>query len=118
MPILQRRAAQWYERNREPEEALEYWMKAGEVDSAARLVGALTFPAYQRGRVATVERWLGWLEDRAAMESYPAIAVLAAMFCALTGNRPTPNYGPTSPTGEPPSRACRTGARHSSRGWR
>ena len=85
MPILQRRAAQWYERNREPEEALEYWMKAGEVDSAARLVGALTFPAYQRGRVATVERWLGWLEDRAAMESYPAIAVLAAMFCALTG---------------------------------
>ncbi|MFY9929023.1 MAG: LuxR C-terminal-related transcriptional regulator [Streptosporangiaceae bacterium] len=84
-PILQRRAAQWYERNREPEEALEYWMKAGEVDSVARLVGALTFPAYQRGRVATVERWLGWLEDRAAMESHPAIAVLAALFCALTG---------------------------------
>ena len=85
IPILQRRAAQWYERNREPEEALEYWMKAGEVDSVARLAGALTFPAYQRGRVATVERWLGWLEDRAAMESYPAIAVLAALFCALTG---------------------------------
>ena len=85
IPILQRRAAQWYERNREPEEALEYWMKAGEVDSVARLVGALTFPAYQRGRVATVKRWLGWLEDRAAMESYPAIAVLAALFCALTG---------------------------------
>ena len=85
IPILQRRAAQWYERNREPEEALEYWMKAGEVDSVARLAGALAFPAYQRGRVATVERWLGWLEDRAAMESYPAIAVLAAMFCALTG---------------------------------
>ena len=47
MPILQRRAAQWYERNREPDDALEYWMKAGEVDSAARLVGALAFPAYQ-----------------------------------------------------------------------
>jgi LuxR family maltose regulon positive regulatory protein len=85
VPVLQRRAAQWYERNREPEEALEYWMKAGEVDSAARLVGALAFLSYQRGRIATVERWLGWLEDRAAMESYPAIAVLAAVFCALTG---------------------------------
>ena len=85
IPILQRRAAQWYERNREPEEALEYWMKAGEVDSAARLAGALVFPAYQRGRVATAERWLGWLEDRAAMERYPAIAALAVMFCALTG---------------------------------
>ena len=85
IPSLQRRAAQWYESNREPEEALEYWMKAGEVDSVARLAGALTFPAYQRGRVATVERWFGWLEDRAAMESYPAIAALAALFCALTG---------------------------------
>ena len=85
IPILQRRAAQWYERNREPEEALEYWMKAGEVDSAARLVGALAFLAYQRGRIATVERWLGWLEDRAAMQTYPAIAVLAALFYALTG---------------------------------
>src|SRR5690242_7627043 len=85
IPILQQRAAQWYERYREPEEALEYWMKAGEVDSVARLAGALAFPAYQRGRVATVKRWLGWLEDRAAMESYPAIAVLAALFCALTG---------------------------------
>jgi LuxR family maltose regulon positive regulatory protein len=85
IPILQRRAAQWYERNREPEEALEYWMKAAEVDSAARLVGALAFPAYQRGRVATAERWLGWLEDRAAMGRYPAIAALAVMFYALTG---------------------------------
>ena len=85
VPVLQRRAAQWYERNREPEVALEYWMKAGEVDSAARLVGALAFLSYQRGRIETVERWLGWLEDRAAMESYPAIAVLAAVFCALTG---------------------------------
>ena len=85
VPVLQRRAAQWYERNREPEVALEYWMKAGEVDSAARLVGALAFLSYQRGRIETVERWLGWLEDRAAMESYPAIAVPAAVFCALTG---------------------------------
>jgi LuxR family transcriptional regulator, maltose regulon positive regulatory protein len=85
MPVLQRRAAQWYERNRGPEEALEYWMKAGEVDSAARLVGALAFLAYQRGPVATAERWLGWLEDRAAMERYPPIAALAVMFYALTG---------------------------------
>ncbi len=85
MLTLHRRAAQWYERNGEPEEALEYWMKAGDVDSAARLVGALAFLLYQRGRIATVERWLGWLEDHAAMESYPAVAVLAALFYALTG---------------------------------
>ena len=85
VPILQRRAAEWHERNGEPEGALEYWMRAGDVDSAARLVGALAFLAYQQGRVATVERWLGWLEDHAAMESYPAIAVLAALLSTLTG---------------------------------
>ena len=85
MLILQRRAAQWYERNGEPEVALEYWMRAGEVDSAARLAGALAFVTYQRGRVATVGRWLGWLEDHAAMDNYPAIAVLAALFSALAG---------------------------------
>ena len=45
----------------------------------------MAFVTYQRGRVATVGRWLGWLEDHAGMENYPAIAVLAALFCALAG---------------------------------
>ena len=85
IPVLHRRAAQWHERNGEPAEALEYWMKAGEADSAARLVGTLAFPAYQRGRVATAERWFGWLDDHAPRGTYPAVAVLAAMVSAVTG---------------------------------
>jgi LuxR family transcriptional regulator, maltose regulon positive regulatory protein len=88
MPVLYRRAAQWHEQNGEPREAgegVEYWMKAGEADSAARLVGTLAFPAYQQGRVATAERWFGWLDDHAPRENYPVVAVLAAMISALTG---------------------------------
>ena len=85
IPVLHRRAAQWHERNGDPSEALEYWMKAGEADSAARLVGTLAFPAYQQGRVATAERWFGWLDDNAPRGAYPAIAVLAAMVSAVTG---------------------------------
>ena len=85
IPVLHRRAAQWHERNGEPAEALEYWMKAGEADSAARLVGTLAFPAYQQGRVATAERWFGWLDDHAPRGTYPAVAVLAAMMSAVTG---------------------------------
>jgi LuxR family transcriptional regulator, maltose regulon positive regulatory protein len=85
IPVLHRRAAQWHERNGEPGEAVEYWMKAGEADSAARLVGTLAFPAYQQGRVATAERWLGWLEDHGAMANQPATAVMAAMLSAMTG---------------------------------
>ena len=56
-----------------------------EADSAARLVGTLAFPAYQRGRVATAERWFRWLDNHAPRGTYPAVAVLAAMISALTG---------------------------------
>ena len=85
MPALYRRAAQWHERNGTPAEAVGYWMKAGEVDAVARLAGELTFPAFMRGRAATAERWLGWLEDHGAMEDHPALAVLAAMVPAMMG---------------------------------
>ena len=85
MPVLCRRAAQWHERNGEPAEALGYWMRAGEVDAAARLIGVLWFPTYQRGRAATVERWFGWLEDHGAMDRYPSVAIVAAELAAVTG---------------------------------
>jgi LuxR family maltose regulon positive regulatory protein len=85
IPVLHRRAAEWHESNGAPGDALECWMKAGDADAVANLAGALTFPAYQGGRVATVERWFGWLEDHADMEDHPAVAVMAAMLFALTG---------------------------------
>jgi LuxR family maltose regulon positive regulatory protein len=85
MPVLYRRAAQWYEDNGAPGEAMGYWMKAGDVDATARLTAALTLPAYMRGRAATVEQWFGWLEDRGAMENHPAVAALAAIVPAMLG---------------------------------
>jgi LuxR family transcriptional regulator, maltose regulon positive regulatory protein len=85
IPVLHRRAAEWYERGGAPGEALEYWMKAGDADAAARLVGMLAFPSYQRGRAVTVERWFSWLEAHGAMDSHLAVAVLAALVSALTG---------------------------------
>jgi len=85
IPVLHRRAARWCEDNGAPGEALEHRMKAGDTDAAAALAGVLAFPAYQHGRVATVERWFGWLEDRDAMAARPSIAVMAAMVAAMTG---------------------------------
>jgi LuxR family transcriptional regulator, maltose regulon positive regulatory protein len=85
MPVLYRRAAQWYEDNGAPGEAIGYWMKAGDVEATARLTAELTLPAYMRGRVATVERWYGWLEDHAAMENHPAVAAQTAMIPAMIG---------------------------------
>ena len=85
IPVLRRRAAQWCVRNGRPEEALEYSMAAGDADTAAGLVEKLVVPAHRRGRVPTVRRWLGWLEDRGGIDGHPMAAVLAALFCALTG---------------------------------
>jgi LuxR family transcriptional regulator, maltose regulon positive regulatory protein len=60
-------------------------MAAGDVDAAAGLVAKLVVPAHRQGRVATVQRWLRWLEDRGGIEGHPMVAVLAALFWALTG---------------------------------
>ena len=60
-------------------------MAAGDVDAAARLVEQLAVPAYRQGRVTTIQRWFGWLEDRGGIEGHPMAAVLASLFSALTG---------------------------------
>ena len=85
IPVLRRRAAGWCLGNGMPEEALEYCMAAGDVEGAARLAGQLVVPAYRQGRVTTVQRWLGWLEDRGGIERHPMTAVLASFFSALMG---------------------------------
>jgi LuxR family transcriptional regulator, maltose regulon positive regulatory protein len=85
MPVLRRRAVGWCLDNGMPEEALEYFMAAGDVDGAAGLVGQLTVPAYRQGRVTTIQRWYRWLEDRGGIGGHPMAAVLAALFSALTG---------------------------------
>ena len=85
IPVLQRRAAGWCLRNGLPEEALEYSMAGGDINVVAGLVEKLVVPAHRRGRVPTVRRWLRWLEGRGGIGGHPMAAVLAALFCALTG---------------------------------
>ncbi len=85
IPVLRRRAAGWCLENGRPEEALEYSMAAGDVDGAARLVGQLAVPAYRQGRVTTIKRWFGWLEDRGGIEGHPMAAVLASFVFRADG---------------------------------
>jgi LuxR family transcriptional regulator, maltose regulon positive regulatory protein len=85
IPVLRRRAAGWCARNGRPEEALEYSMAAGDADTAAGLMEKLAVPAHRKGRVPTIQRWFGWLEDRGGIGGHPMAAVLAALLSALTG---------------------------------
>jgi len=69
IPVLRRRAADWCLDNGLPEQALEYAITAGDVDTAARLVEQprpveqRRRPVYWQGRITTIQRWLQWLED-------------------------------------------------------
>ncbi len=85
MPVLRRRAARWCLGNGLPDEALEYSMAAGDVDTAARLVEKLGVPTHRRGQFTTIQRWFRWLEDRGGIEGHPMAAVLAGLFFSLTG---------------------------------
>jgi LuxR family maltose regulon positive regulatory protein len=84
-PVLRRRAAGWYLDNGLPEEALEYSMAAGDVDTAVRLVEQLWLTAYRQARLTTVERWFRWLEDQGGMEGHPMVAVMASFLSAMMG---------------------------------
>jgi LuxR family transcriptional regulator, maltose regulon positive regulatory protein len=86
MPVLQSRAASWCLHNGLPEEALDYAMAAGDADTVAGLAVILGVPAYRSGRVATVQRWFGWLDDHGGMKAHPMAAVIAGLLSAVTGN--------------------------------
>jgi LuxR family maltose regulon positive regulatory protein len=85
IPVLRRRASRWCLANRLPEEALEYAIAAGDVDTVAHLVRSRWLPAYREGRLTTVDRWVRWLEDNSGIEEHPMVAVLASQNAALTG---------------------------------
>jgi LuxR family transcriptional regulator, maltose regulon positive regulatory protein len=83
--VLRRRAASWCLANDRPGEALEYSIAAGDVDTAARLVTRLALPAFRQARVATLQRWFGWLDDRGGIEGHPMAAVWASLLAGQVG---------------------------------
>jgi LuxR family maltose regulon positive regulatory protein len=85
MPVLRRRAAGWHLHNGSPEEALEYSIAAGDVDTAAHLVGQLWLLVNRQGRPTTALRWFRWLEDRGGIEERPMAAVGAACIFTVMG---------------------------------
>jgi LuxR family transcriptional regulator, maltose regulon positive regulatory protein len=85
VPVLRRRAADWCVRNGLPEEALEYFMAAGDVDAVAGLVEELWQPVFRQARVTTLRRWLGWLEDRGGLDRHPLAAGYASLLAGQIG---------------------------------
>jgi LuxR family maltose regulon positive regulatory protein len=85
VPVLRRRAADWFEEHGDPESALGQADASGDADRVARLVASLALPVYNNGRVATVEGWLDRFGDDVEHERYPAVAVIGGWIHALRG---------------------------------
>ena len=85
IPALRRRAAGWHLHSGSPEEALEYFIAAGDVDEVASLVEKIWLSAYRQGRVTTLQRWFRWLDDRGGIEGHLMVAVAAALVAGPTG---------------------------------
>jgi LuxR family maltose regulon positive regulatory protein len=80
------RAARWCQHHGLPEAAIGYAMDAGDADLAARGVEQAAISVYRSGRLATVQGWFDWFDDRELVQRYPAVAVLGAWMQALGGH--------------------------------
>jgi LuxR family transcriptional regulator, maltose regulon positive regulatory protein len=85
IPVLRRRAANWCLRHDQPEEALEYSIAAGDVDTVAHLVQRLWLPTDRQGRFATLHRWFRWLDERGGIAGRPMVAAQASLVAAEAG---------------------------------
>ncbi len=85
MPVLRRRAATWCLDRGRPEEALEYSIAAGDVEVVAELVEKLALTAFRQARLATVQRWLQWLEGHDGITGHPMAAVWASLLASQLG---------------------------------
>jgi LuxR family transcriptional regulator, maltose regulon positive regulatory protein len=84
VPELNARAMAWCIANERSEEAIGYGEAAGETDTVAGLVDALSPTLYYDGRLQTLEEWLrGFSDDQ--LVQYPTLAVFGAWWRALTG---------------------------------
>jgi hypothetical protein len=71
VPVLNARAAEWFEAHDGPESALGYARAAGDTDGAARILSSIALKVHQSGRAATLESWLRPFDDDEQLEQYP-----------------------------------------------
>ena len=82
---LHQRAADWYEVNGSPSQALEHLLHTTDWDRSVRLAAAVIRPTYHTGQIMTAQRWLRAIGD-ANIERYPPLAVMAGWVSVLTAD--------------------------------
>jgi LuxR family transcriptional regulator, maltose regulon positive regulatory protein len=85
VPVLNARAAAWYEANGDRESALVHAHAAGDHDGAARILSSIALEIQSSGRVAMLESWLERFDGDACLRRYPAVAIHGCRIHALRG---------------------------------
>lgn len=83
---LHTRAAEWFDGNDMPEEAITHAQAADDGDLAARIVGRIARHTYALGRAETAFEWLRWFERTGRIGRHPEIAALGGLAGALSGD--------------------------------
>ena len=83
-PLLGR-AFDWCAQHDQEEAAIRYGQAEGNADRVAGLLERCAQPTFHSGRTATVEQWFEWLRQHGEPERYPAVAIIAAAFHAVSG---------------------------------
>jgi LuxR family maltose regulon positive regulatory protein len=85
IPVIQRRAATWCQANGYQEEALQYFLAAGDIPAAAELVEQQAMGFLKIGALDTLSSWLGRLPDEIVLER-PWLSVYMSWVLLLAGN--------------------------------
>jgi LuxR family transcriptional regulator, maltose regulon positive regulatory protein len=85
VPVLNQRAADWFEEHGDAESTLDYSYAAGNADSAARILSSVAMTMSSSGRVTAVESWLDHFDDEVQLKRYPAVAVEGSRIHAFRG---------------------------------
>jgi LuxR family transcriptional regulator, maltose regulon positive regulatory protein len=85
IPILNQRAADWFEADGNAESTLHHSHAAGNQDSAARVLSSIAMSVSSTGRVSAVESWLDHFDDVAELQRYPDVAVEGSRIHAFRG---------------------------------
>jgi LuxR family maltose regulon positive regulatory protein len=84
VPVLHRRASDWFRTQGSPEEAIGHALAAGDTDAAAEVMATHWYSYVNAGRMETVRGWLTALGDDTVHRN-PLAAHTAAWVAALSG---------------------------------
>jgi LuxR family transcriptional regulator, maltose regulon positive regulatory protein len=73
--------SQWAERNG-PAFA---WVSIDERDNDPKVLEELWQPIFRQARVTTLQRWLGWLDDRGGLDAHPLAAAYGSQLAGVIG---------------------------------